>query len=1192
MDAELYKVATRGSISFLDDATISNRGEDYFLSKSSEGNNIIHLAAQHGCADFITLALTRFPTQLVLQKNIHGDTPLHVSVATRRSDETVKVLISHLKDIAANATTSAANAAANATTNAAAVVPFFMVENELGDTPFHVALKNVNLQAAQLFLGTIIPNHLEILSTTNKFKETPLHLFVRYCTAEVCDKEGRNVLHLITLSSEDYKDLKQLMALPEISVLKDRQDCQGNTPAHCSVFGRDLSKLRVLSESLADLTIRNNKELSVRDLISQEPDQNMKQILETVSIGRIMDEGLYKAAQEGDTSVLPQQGHVLGKNDHRLCQAHDGSNIIHLAIRHGQIIFVDEVLSSFPTLIFQKDLNGDTPLHIAARLRTPAALMFLNLSCGVLWKKTLQHQKLSFCCPPWMVKSSRGNTLLHEAARTSNYNAISSLLIYMDLEDVSNANYNGETSLHLFTRYCTYAATDTLENVKELVERSSAAAYITDVDGLTPVSRAAQCGRFRVAKMVLSHYPLSAKIPDHHGKIFLHHLKPSVTELVDDSISILHLWEEIFSFPIVDELRTVQDHDGNTPLHTAIINSNIAAIKFLMSRCLKSDRMEELSIINNHGDSVFQLLASEADIPHMKEIKELVTVTKSYIKERELERQKLDDNLYEMVIRGELDILDPSGAVSMVINIGSGSSPYEDRDFLRATPDGSNILHIALKYSDPKPAVDFVKKALNRFPSLILQLDCNGDTPLHIAAKGHNPASIAIAERIKTDFEKVRDEDRQGVYVAPWKHKNCRGNMPIHEAIQGINMKVSNLLLDIDPDMTSYVNDLGETPLHVFAKYGQSCTENTSAAYMRDGEGLTPILRAAQSGRLGAVRSILERMPQTAYHRDSNGKTLLHLLRFTDGDLATFSFGDMYKLMENHLFKRPDIDAQLSLQDNDGDTALHSAIKTSNSVMVDTLVERISRSSLEDRYPLINLANKGGHTVLDLLASKDDHDTISRLRARNRTSNWPTDSYRVPEATIRDTIQSLSVVAGLLAAITFAAALQVPGGFDSKSGSPIALKKAAFKVFLLSDTIAMCVSMMVLYCLVWAISSTKIKDRRLFLDFSMDLLLIAFMATLIAFMTGVYAVTAERTLWLSILVCVFCSGAFLYRSRGLIMILHQFKAAHNLEILQPGITEPLIVKIVAEVLQYVQRRPFVLFPTTAALLEMGRRILF
>ena len=115
-----------------------------------------------------------------------------------------------------------------------------------------------------------------------------------------------------------------------------------------------------------------------------------------------------------------------------------------------------------------------------------------------------------------------------------------------------------------------------------------------------------------------------------------------------------------------------------------------------------------------------------------------------------------------------------------------------------------------------------------------------------------------------------------------------------------------------------------------------------------------------------------------------------------------------------------------------------------------------------------------------------------------------------------------SLVAILIATITFAAAFTLPGGYSNDAGSeglPIMAKKAAFQAFLISDTIAMCSSLVVAFVCIIA----RWEDLEFLLyyrSFTKKLMWLAYVATTTAFATGLYTVLAPRHLWLAIAVCV------------------------------------------------------------------------
>jgi Domain of unknown function len=116
-----------------------------------------------------------------------------------------------------------------------------------------------------------------------------------------------------------------------------------------------------------------------------------------------------------------------------------------------------------------------------------------------------------------------------------------------------------------------------------------------------------------------------------------------------------------------------------------------------------------------------------------------------------------------------------------------------------------------------------------------------------------------------------------------------------------------------------------------------------------------------------------------------------------------------------------------------------------------------------------------------------------------------------------------SLVAALLATVTFAAAFTLPGGYindTSDAGQPIFARKAAFQVFLISDTIAMCSSLAVAFLCVlmtWEDLDFLLNYRKT----TKALMWCAFVATVVAFGTGLFVVMAPKCMWLAILILVF-----------------------------------------------------------------------
>ncbi|KAM1484072.1 hypothetical protein TB2_035304 [Malus domestica] len=354
-----------------------------------------------------------------------------------------------------------------------------------------------------------------------------------------------------------------------------------------------------------------------------------------------MNPSLYEAAATGDVSFLEKirDGRLTADLFHKTPEE---NNILHIAAEFKQINFIKEVKIHHESPRFwATNKNGETPLHVAARVGCDEVVKFLidhTISLpiegvdseevpidGEAYKKLLRMTNLEMdtalhvavrynhagvvkllmradpelCCSCYSIKESP----LFLAVRAGSTSIADYILNEIPaLLSPSFQGTNGVTALHAAATRESFANKGI---VQSMVSRNPGIIKEVDEIGWTPLHYASLKGNHKAAELLIQNSNSACYIPDKIGMSALHVAAyAGHTKIIDELIrrcpdicdcvtqkgqTALHaavLGEKIdvvkyvLKTPKLARLINKADNDGNTPWHLAAIhkNSKIVAI--------------------------------------------------------------------------------------------------------------------------------------------------------------------------------------------------------------------------------------------------------------------------------------------------------------------------------------------------------------------------------------------------------------------------------------------------------------------------------------------------------------------------------------------------------------------------------------------------------------------------------------
>ncbi|XP_050271171.1 uncharacterized protein LOC126714833 isoform X3 [Quercus robur] len=420
----------------------------------------------------------------------------------------------------------------------------------------------------------------------------------------------------------------------------------------------------------------------------------------------------------------------------------------------------------------------------------------------------------------------------------------------------------------------------------------------------------------------------------------------------------------------------------------------------------------------------------------------------------------------------------------------------------------NTALHLAVKHGHD----DIVDLLIRKEPGLTSITNKAGESPLFQAVDrgffeialrileisecsdvGRNKMNVlhaaVIRVEIKSRFKTIRKD---------WWCLNIFGSPQLQTCKLDITgADFVRKMLDKFPNAIMKADDFGWTPLHYAAYFGNFEVVklfleniNISLAYERDIQGMSALHISAMEGHCDVMSAIIEKFPYTCELLDNRGRTALHLAAESGRTkavkilLSSLAFQDLINEQEN----------------DEGNTAMHlAAIKRRYKVLI--LLAR-------DRKVEKRATNKEGKTVADILqldkllgwieimgsmhvpTSKKEINLVLMSKLPDRSKALLSLEKEVERQTTEEQIAENEgheqfkesqrieaaakvkgrtggaannivdfeelkkynvVVMTLITTVTFAAAFQVPGGYDG-NGKANLQKSRDFRIFMIFDT--------------------------------------------------------------------------------------------------------------------------------------------